>query len=240
MAKKISQPIRHTTLARVVACVVLIWLTMNVVVANWTARPVLPDKDNEHFELELKLKKAIARPEPMVEIQKIRARLILDYVNKQQLVKARRALIVYKNWLDTNPDFLLMDKIEMHSQLALMHMALNEIEPAVKQYDIIIQALEPETGFDADVARARYLNDRAVGNYLYAQTFEDEDLRRDCLTDSMRDFRDCRELVGQLKAFPGAQAGNTSSTVIALGRILNDNQSFFETEMLFTPEKERP
>lgn len=226
--------IRHLLLPTL-PWVALIWLVTVFVVANNSAvLKAVPMRENI-VDLERKLKDDEKPGANIVDVQNTRAKLILEYIDKNQLVKAREQLLTYKNWLDTNPHLSLDQRIEMHKQLSIIHTTLGELEPAVKEYSLILQDLDLHDDPKTQILKARFLNNRGVANYLLSQGTKDLELRKKYLMSSIDDFRASQQLTESKAA-----SGKENSDLAYLDQIVKENENCLDLEMTFKPLQLQP
>jgi tetratricopeptide (TPR) repeat protein len=240
---------------RVLAWIAVIWIGVMIIVASWTTRTRVPVPPNEQFQLSSQLKAAESQTPPDFSlIQSLRAKLIIAHLNSGALVKGRQELLTYTNFLDTNKNLPLNERVEMRSQLAIIYMSLQEVESAIKQYDIIIKDLEDDPSYDLQLMRARLMNDRGVALYLRSQQYnvfnsdlasfnkerqelnsKNSELSRHYLTRSRDDFKASKELLDQLAAEKPGEKKTADMKVL-----FEANQKFFNEDLNFMHSKVRP
>jgi len=215
------------------------WVAIAILVATWTTRNKVKIPTNERYQLRMELynaEKEVGAPDSIMKIQRLRGKLILDYLNKGQVVLGRKELLTYTNFLETNPNLSLKDRVETRSQLAIIYMTLNDFEPALKQYDAILSDLKDSPDYESRLLKARMLNDRGIANYLCGQSFDSPKLMKHYLQHSQKDFNECHDLLEQLLAeHPWGDTGRDD-----LINVLKFNKEFFDDDMLFIPKTSRP
>ncbi len=228
--------LRNRLLLPVLPWVGLIWLiTVLVISNNSVVLKTVPMRANV-VVLEDELKKIEKPGAKIPEVQKARAKLIMEYINKNQLVRAREQLSTYKNWLDTNPNLSLDDRIEMRKQLSLIYTTLGELEPAVKEYTLILQELAQSDDAQSKILKARFLNNRGVANFLLSQGSEKDELRKKYLLASEEDLLASRDLTNGTKS----ASGKENSDLEYLNQIVIDNENCLDLERTFTPVPSQP
>jgi hypothetical protein len=224
---------------RVVAWVCLIWVVCLFVVANSPLEKTVPPIT--HTKMEKELTAAEKAGGKLAPVQRMRAKLITEYLGSNDLVKARTQLLTYRNWLDTNPNFSLAERIEMHQELAKFHTLLSEYKLAIAQYDMIMHELAAFNAPDSEVLKARFLNNRGVANYLLSQTSEQDDLRKKYLASSIDDFRASQDLIAAAQDHSKKAATPANKNLLGyLDQIVRDNEETLDRDMQFTPVELQP
>ncbi len=224
------------------AWLVLGWIVTVFIVANYTPPKTSALPVTHVMELEKALRDIEKPGCSVVAVQRKRFALIIEYINSSLIVKARTQLLTYRNWLDTNKNLSLAERIEMHHNLAIIHTSLNEFEPAVNEYNLILQDLAGLEDIDSKILKARYLNNRGVANYLLSQSFKDAEPRKKHLSESIEDLRNSQSLIASIREDQG-KTGVSSVDKNQIGyidQIVLDNENTLDRDMLFTPVELQP
>ncbi|MDZ4832890.1 MAG: hypothetical protein SGJ27_03730 [Candidatus Melainabacteria bacterium] len=216
----------------------LMWLVVAFVVANWTAPKTVPIPNTQVIYMEKELKEAEKPGRTIPDIQKLRAKLIFEYINNFQIVKAREQLLTYRNWLETNKDLTLEERLDMHHQLSNIHVSLGEFEFAVNEYDQIMKELATQDDPESRILKARYLNNRGVANFLLSQGSQKDALRKKYLASSIKDFEESKNLVASSNDEPTFP--ETKNELGYIEQINKDNRAVIERDMAFMPAEVKP
>lgn len=239
-------------LGRTAAWIIIPWICIAFGVATWTNRTKYVVPGNTQYKVLNQLKQVETNsPSDYSQIQNLRATLILEYLQSGQLVAGRTELKKYLEFLEQHKDLPLKQMVEMRNQLAIVHIALEDNDSAIAQYNLILRALEKETDYQSRLTRAQMLNDIGIAYYLRSQQFDRHipshvgksaktpdrvTFAKHYLSRAKSSFQACSEILNQL--YEEHPVGDKKRE--DLKQALEENLKFYNFDLLFTPEQARP